>query len=270
MTQVDQVRELVDRALGDAVLGIYLHGSGADGKLRPASDLDLLVIAARALGAVERHTLVAELLPISGPGSGGRRSIELTVVVQSEIRPWRYPPEADFLYGDWLRAEIAENGPPQAGPMPNLAIEIPQVLATRSTVSGPDPGVLLNPVPVSDTIRGSLDAVPALLGDLQEDTRNVLLTLARIWATVATGNVMGKETAARWALERLHPRDRPVLEHALHLYLTSTYAEEQPWAEALRGQIDDHVRVVLRQIERVATKRTRRNSRRALVLRRAH
>ena len=256
MRQVDEVRQLVDQTLGDVVLGVYLHGSGADGAFKPASDLDMLVVTSRSLNGPERQALVAGLLPISGPRASGRRSLELTVVVQSQIRPWRYPPQADFLYGDWLRAEIEADGPPQPEVMPNLAIEIPQVLASRSVVSGPDPQVLLDPVPVSDTIRGSLDGIPSLLGDLQEDTRNVVLTLSRIWATVATGQVMSKEAAAIWALRRLPPEDRPVLEHARHLYLTSTYAEEQPWAAGLRCQVDGHVRTVLLEIERVAAERS--------------
>jgi streptomycin 3"-adenylyltransferase len=249
--QVDEVRQLVERVLGDVVLGMYLHGSGAQGAFKPASDLDVLVVTCRSLDGPERHALVSGLLPISGPRADGRRSVELTVVVQSQIRPWRYPPQADFLYGDWLRTEIETNGPPQPEVMPNLAIEIPQVLASRKTVSGPNPEALLDPVPVSDTVRGSLDGIPSLLGDLHADTRNVVLTLSRIWATVATGRVMSKETAAMWALRRLPPDHRPVLEHALLLYLTSTYAEEQPWAEDLRCQVDGHVSAVLRGIERV-------------------
>lgn len=250
MPQVDEVRALVERTLGDAVLGMYLHGSAAQGGLKPASDIDLLVIASRSLNEVERRAVVAGLLPLSGPGAGGRRSIELTTVVHSQVRPWRYPPQADFLYGDWLRGEIEENGPPQPGVMPNLAIEIPQVLASRRIISGPDPDLLLDPVPVSDRVRASLDGIPALLSELHEDTRNVVLTFARIWATTATGQVMSKESAATWALTRLPPSERPVLEHALHMYLTSTYAEEAPWAEELRSQVDGHIHAVLREIER--------------------
>jgi predicted nucleotidyltransferase len=252
---VDEVRGLVEQTLANAVLGMYLHGSAAHGGLKPASDVDLLVVTSRSLSEVERGSLVAGLLSLSGPGADGRRSVELTVVAHSQVRPWRYPPQADFLYGDWLRAEIEANGPPQPGSMPNLAIEIPQVLASRNIVSGPDPEVLLDPVPISDTVRGGLDSIPSLLSDLHQDTRNVVLTLARIWATTATGHVMSKESAAKWALDRLPARDRPVLEHALHLYLTSTYAEEAPWTEELRKRVDGHVRAVLGEVERAAAGR---------------
>ena len=255
MRQVEVVRHLVEQTMGSSVLGIYLHGSVTDGGLKPASDLDVLVVTDRSLHAGERHALVTGLVPRSGRRTDGWRSVELTVVVQSELRPWRYPPLVDFLYGDWLRTEMAAKGPPQPGYMPNLAIEIPQLLSTGRAVSGPGPSALLDPVPVSDTIRGSLDGIPSLLSDLRRDTRNVLLTLARIWATVTTGQVMSKEFAATWALTRLPLEHRPVLEHARHLYLTSTYAEEAPWPADLQAQVEPHVHAVLTEIDRAADER---------------
>jgi streptomycin 3"-adenylyltransferase len=217
--------------------------------------LDVLAVTDRSLNARDRHALVTGLVAISARRTDGWRPVELTVVAQSELRPWGYPPLADFLYGDWLRTEIPAKGPPQPGYMPNLAIEIPQLLSNGRTVSGPDPSALLDPVPVTDTIRGSLDGIPSLLSDLRDDTRNVLLTLARIWATVATGQVKSKEFAATWALTRLPLEHRPVLEHALHLYLNSTYAEEAPWRADLRAQVEPHVHAVLTEIDRAADER---------------
>jgi hypothetical protein len=40
----------------------------------------------------------------SRSGAGPARSVELTIVVADEIRPWRYPPRCDLQYGEWLRA----------------------------------------------------------------------------------------------------------------------------------------------------------------------
>ena len=31
---------------------------------------------------------------------------QVTVVVRSEVRPWRYPPRMDFQYGEWLRSDL--------------------------------------------------------------------------------------------------------------------------------------------------------------------
>jgi hypothetical protein len=46
------------------------------------------------------------------------------------------------------------------------------------------------------------------------NTRNVVLTLPRIWSAVATDNVLSKDSAAAWALPRLPEEHRPVLERA--------------------------------------------------------
>jgi streptomycin 3"-adenylyltransferase len=61
--------------------------------------------------------------------------------------------------------------------------------------------------------------VPELLGDLDTDTRNVLLTLARSWTSLATGVIRSKDAAADWALPRLPAEHRAVLAHARAVYL---------------------------------------------------
>ena len=56
----------------------------------------------------EKQRLVDRLLAISGRSTpdGPLRRVELTIVVESEVNPWRYPPSFDFQYGDWLRSEF--------------------------------------------------------------------------------------------------------------------------------------------------------------------
>ncbi|GEM_PF-6550602 len=45
--------------------------------------------------------------------------------------------------------------------------------------------------------------------DWQGDERNVVLALARIWFSAATGTIAPKDVAANWALERLPQEHRP-------------------------------------------------------------
>jgi predicted nucleotidyltransferase len=241
-----QVPDLIDRVVAVKHLGTYLHGSAVHGGLRPASDLDLLVVTTDPLDAGERRALTDGLLAISGSRAGAR-PLEVTVVVRSQVCPWRYPPVADYLYGEWLREEFETSGPPRPAPMPNLAIEIPSVLAGDRALAGPPPGDLLDPVPPADVVRASLDAVPDLLDSLDGDTRNVVLTLARIWYTLATGGIGSKDQAATWALARLPERHRAVLEHARRLYRETSYRDET-WSAALRAGVDAHVAAVLAEI----------------------
>ncbi|WP_344835368.1 aminoglycoside adenylyltransferase domain-containing protein [Nonomuraea dietziae] len=189
----------------------YLHGSAVLGGLRPWSDVDVLVVVRRPPTPDERRALVRELLEISGERArrGPARPVELTIVVQSEVRPWRYPPTCAFLYGEWLRDDYERGEVPSPSPSPDLAPLITMVLLGNAPLSGPPPAEVLDPIPPGDLVRGIVAGMPALLEELESDTRNVLLTLARIWTTVATGVIRSKDAAADWALARLPAEHRP-------------------------------------------------------------
>ena len=65
---------------------------------------------------------------------------------------------------------------------------------------------VIDPVPRGDLDRAMRDVVPDLMADLDDDTRNVLLTLARVWFTLETGTIGAKDVAADWASRRLPGR----------------------------------------------------------------
>ncbi|CAM5515791.1 hypothetical protein SRIMM317S_06957 [Streptomyces rimosus subsp. rimosus] len=203
MNQLQEIVELTGGVLRENLMGAYLHGSSVLGGLKPASDVDVLLVSRMSMDGRERRALLDGLLAISGSRNMAR-PVELTVVVQSEVRPWRYPPACDFLYGEWLRAEYEAGKVPRPEPLPDLALLITMTLTGDSPLAGPRPAQVLDPVPHSDLVRASVAGVPDLLDDLDGDTRNVLLTFARIWTTLATGQIRPKDVAGR-----LGPRPAP-------------------------------------------------------------
>jgi streptomycin 3"-adenylyltransferase len=70
------------------------------------------------------------------------RSVELTIVVESEVRPWRFPARVDFQYGDWLRDDF-ERGEVEPWPTttdPDLAVLLTIVLqGDRPVLPTPSP-----------------------------------------------------------------------------------------------------------------------------------
>ncbi|NLX08162.1 MAG: DUF4111 domain-containing protein [Chloroflexi bacterium] len=228
--QIARCLRLLESILGPDLLGVYLYGSAIVGGLQPYSDLDLFVVSNRPTTPEEKARLAASLPTISGNyfarvseiASAGTdqvsspRALELLIVVKSEVNPWHYPPAFDFQYGDWLRQEF-EGGniePWPAKVMPDLALLVTQVLLASKTLLGPAPEQLLAPVPYHDFMIASVKELDSLAADLASDTRNVLLTFARIWSTVVTDAIRSKPDVAAWALDRLPAAYQPVMQRA--------------------------------------------------------
>jgi predicted nucleotidyltransferase len=212
----------------NAIVGIYLYGSALAGGLRPDSDLDLAVVTSRGLTAPEREALIdaIRLLSRRSLRPPGWRPLEVTVLALPDVRPWRYPPRFDTQYGEWLTdTELDEQVRGSAAASPDLAVAITMLRQAGHALVGPPVEDVLDPVPRDDLVRATLDAIPALVADLEGDTRNVLLTLARMWTTMATGTIRTKDDAAEWASKRLPPGEGRLLDQAHTLYLEGGWGE---------------------------------------------
>ncbi len=251
--QIAAASDIVRDVLGDAALAVYLYGSAVAGTLRPDSDLDLLVVSDRSLTSDERASLVRKLLRISGRGAGGgpARAIELTVLARPALMPWRYPPSLELQYGEWLREKL-ERGEMPDWPHPDPDVTVLVETAHRASVPllGPPIATVLEPVPRADLVRALVDSIPVLMPGIEEgtDTRNGLLTLARIWTTLATGEFRSKDEAAEWALVRLPEQHRAVLAHAQAAYLGEDSEDWRALAPRIRPHVDyvvEHIRALV-------------------------
>lgn len=248
--QLDRVVALVRGVLGGDTVGAYLFGSAVLGGLRAESDLDVLAVSQRPTTRSEKEQLVDRLLAMSGRRApdGRWRRVELTIVVGPEVKPWRYPPRFDFQYGDWLRAEF-ESGDVEPWPTttnPDLTALITMALLADRPLLGPPPAEILARPPEAHLARAIVGDIEQLLDDLDSDTRNVILTLARIWATLATGTIRSKDAAADWALARLPDEHRPILMRARAIYLGE---EAERWDDVRAGLRPhaDHVVAAIRR-----------------------
>jgi predicted nucleotidyltransferase len=215
--QIHECLNLVKEIFGQDLLGIYLYGSSILGGLQKYSDIDLFVVSNRATTREEKAKLATALLKISGIYMKSQKlPIEMTIVERSEINPWRYPPRFDFQYGDWLRKQFEQGNiePWPVKQMPDLALLVTQILLASKTLVGASPDQLLCKVPYKDFMAAITDALPNLMSDLDSDVRNVLLTFARTWSTVATDAIRSKPAAADWVINRLPERYCPVMERA--------------------------------------------------------
>lgn len=248
--QITQCLALLKEVFGDGLLGVYLYGSAIVGGMQKFSDLDIFVVSNRATTRDEKAKLATSLLIISGVyQKSNKPPIEMTIVVKSEINPWRYPPTFDFQYGDWLRTEF-ENGniePWSTKEMPDLAVLITQVLLANKILLGPSADQLLCNIPYKDFLNATKNTLNCLAHELYSDTRNVLLTYARIWKTLATDTIDSKQGAAAWVIDRLPEDYKPVMRRARG----SCVGEEIEHWDDVQGCIKPCADYVTHQIEEI-------------------
>lgn len=251
--QVTPCLSLVTDILRDDLLAMYLYGSSILGGLQKYSDIDLFVISNRPTTRKEKAHLASNMLKISGiyAVSVDLKPIELTIVVKSDINPWHYPPKFDFLYGDWMRKDF-ESGNIEPWPtkeLPNLALVITQLLLSNKILFGPNPDTLLDPVPYKDFMLATTREIDSLLGDIEWDTRNVLLTLGRIWSTLETDTIRSKADAATCAIDRLPVEYKNVMKRARLICL----GEEREYWEDMKALLKPCADFMVVQIKKQMT-----------------
>ena len=243
--------EAVEGVLGDQLVAVYLYGSAVVGGLRPASDLDLFAVVSRPTSYAERRDLASTLIPISRREvrPPAWRPLELTVVATPDLVPWRFPPRTDFQYGEWLRDEF-ERGEvdPDKPDNPDLALVIEMVRRNGRRLVGPPADELLPPVPEDDLRAALVGVVPDLMADLDPDTANVLLTLARVWHTLESGEFTSKDAAADWAITRLGSTGSRPLVKARDTYLGA--ATDGSWDVHAVHELADRLVAEIQQYDR--------------------
>lgn len=216
-----RVLDVLASAIPGRTVGAYLYGSLVAGGLRPQSDIDVMVIVDGPLCDRQRQALVGEFLKISGhcAVAGPSRPLEVTFVAIGEVAPWRFPPIRDLVFGEWLRGAFEAGRIPPASPNPDLAIVLSQLLQGNRQLSGAPAERVLSPIPASDLRRALRLTLPDIVGAAAGDERNVILTLARMSFTAATGKIVAKDAAADWAMAFLPMRLAPALATAKAAYL---------------------------------------------------
>ncbi len=225
---------IVRRLLAESLVAVYLHGSAVAGGLRPRSDVDVLVVIDRPMAPEVRECLAANLMMISGRypfDLDGRRPLELIAFLRADLAASLYPARSEFIYGEWLRSEYEAGAIPKPVCDPELTLVLAQSRQEAIPLVGPSAGSLLPEISMSDIRRAIEGALPVLLGTLQGDERNVLLTLARMRRTLVTGEFVPKDVAVDWAAARLPSEQAAILADARESYMG---IREEDWRNRRR------------------------------------
>jgi predicted nucleotidyltransferase len=245
--QADAVVEELRRILGDDLVGVYLHGSAVLGCFGPKSDIDLVAVSRQSLDAGPQLRLATTLLDISAPYEhpGTSRPIELDLVLITALHPWRYPTPLDFHFSEEFRARFKAGDHEAWEGLESraLAAHITVLRQAGVVMAGPPIESAFPEVPWCDYVHALTHDLDWCREHFGKFPRYGVLSIARIWATLATGTPQSKASGAEWALPRLSVELRPTLDHGLAVY---TGAVEERWSDlpvadyisAVAGEID--------------------------------
>ena len=209
----------LQNVLGDQFIGMYLFGSLANGDFDEHSDIDVLIvtdgnISEEAFAALkEMHKTINRL------DSPWAIQIEASYIPRTALR--RFDP------ADNLHPHIDRGDNEVLHKMSHESDWIVQrhILRERGIViKGPNLRSLIDPVSPDELRRAVIDVLPLWIKPILEDPSLIkkrgyqsycVLTLCRISYTLRHGEILSKPKAAKWALEHMNPKWKPLIERAL-------------------------------------------------------
>ena len=216
---------LLQQRLGRTLSAVYLHGSAVAAGLREKSDVDLLVFVDETLPLQKRKDLSSDLLAVSGHypvDALGRRPLEVIVLQLADLNSLTHHARAEFVYGEWLRAALESGAIPERETSPEITLLLAQARNDAVALIGPDIGNFVPAIPLPVIRQALAELLPIIVGSVDGDERNALLTLARMWRTATTGEFVSKDEAADWAKPLVSGTVAETLKIARNAYLGSS------------------------------------------------
>ena len=219
--------------LGENLAGIYLHGSLALGCFNPdRSDIDLLVVIRQPM-APETKRLMAGLMLAQ---SGAPRPLEVSWVLEMELKRWRHPFPYDLHFSESWRERFEANLTRLDWEVWLSREKLDRDLAAHFTILLRRGGVVLYGPPVQQIfpVVPVADYIDALFCDFEpcrdrigDDPVYSVLNLLRVCLFLLEGEISSKEEAGRWGMRNLPDAElRAIAATALGIYAGNEPAGE--------------------------------------------
>ena len=208
----------VQEALGEALVGVYVHGSLACGGFEPGrSDVDVVAVTEGVLGEGALSALQAAHARLQASGRYWATRLEVSYIPRDALR--RYDPQ-DAVYPA-LRMDGSFG---MDGHGSDWVLQRHVIRERGIVLAGPEPQALIDPVPPEQirwAARQTLHEwwAPQLVDDHRlcsdEYQAYAVLTMCRALYTLHHADVAPKAVAASWARESLGARWSPLIDRAL-------------------------------------------------------
>ena len=204
--------------LQDQLVGMYIHGSLANGGFDEASDIDVIFITKGDLSEEVFSRLSAMHVDLSKIDSPWAFQLEAAYIPQRAFGHF----DNTILYPhlDRGHGEVLHKIPPES----DWAILCHNLRERVITVMGPDPKTLIDPISPNDLIQAVAEGMPIWFSPIIADPSEInkrgyqsffVLSMCRMLYTLKYGEILPKTAAARWGMENLDTKWRSLIKRAL-------------------------------------------------------
>ena len=200
--------------LGEALIGVYLHGSRAGaGPVSPGSDFDLLTV----LRDSPSEQIEQEILQIHRSAGLLLDSVYAT---SEQINSNVVPTPILFVVKPFGGVQLLH----LPGGSRDLPLLRQDVFSNGKRLYGSEIRKVVRPVGMALLVK----SLRIILPHIAERFRYPMLQFCRVLHTCATGQAGTKVQAAQWALRYLDPRWRPSIQLDLQRYISGAGQMAQP------------------------------------------
>lgn len=212
--QIDKIVSVWQDHLGDALTGVYLHGSIVLNAFNPDSgDLDLLIVVRDPLSAEKRLAIAKDIIALDD----APRPVEMSALTEADAKAWKNPGNCVFHYSDfWTERYKARFADPEKE-VYVVDHDFPDADVTSYIRLLHQCGIVLYGKPIPEVFAevSDEDFWQAITADVDDYdfhnyeprylTSNILI-LGRILSFKVCGRILSKYEAGQW-MESYVPDD---------------------------------------------------------------
>lgn len=210
------------QALGDKLVGLYVHGSLAAGAFhRERSDIDVIAVCSGKLSPGRRESVARALVHLSD-ARPMPADIEVSVVQERFARRFEHPMPYEVQYGRAVHEKFRRRtfDFAQDRTATGLAADIVDVRARGVTLFGPPASAMFGPVPWHAFVNALEAGFLLARAQVQDEPVSTVLNACRVLhgATSRTMSPVNKDEAAVCALEAVPRMYHSIINDALQIY----------------------------------------------------
>ena len=215
--------EAAKEAFGEALTGVYLHGSAVMGCFQPErSDLDLILVAEDSVPDEAKLTFMERAVELNAEAPA--KGLEFSVVRRAVCKPFAYPTPFELHFSN-MHLEAYRKDPVQyvarmRGVDKDLAAHFTVLNNCGVVLYGEEIPNVFGPVPRVDYFDSIWSDVEAARYEIVQDPVYFTLNLCRVLAQARDGLVLSKQSGGEWGLQNLPEEQLPVIQAALESYKT--------------------------------------------------